>query len=209
MNPATASVIASAVRLLAGATVRWRGCRPEAHQRVYFGNHSSHLDAVLVWAALPSEIRRHARPVAARDYWESHRLTRRLIIRWSRAVLVERDNPDAETRERQIQAMLEAMGDEESLIMFPEGTRGAGTEIGPFKTGLYHLAQHRPGLELVPVHLHNVHRLLPKGALLPVFMACGVTFGPPLAVGPHEDRAAFLERAREAVRRLAPPTAAA
>jgi 1-acyl-sn-glycerol-3-phosphate acyltransferase len=206
MNPAVAALIAGTVRMLTGATIQWRGCRPEACQRVYFGNHSSHLDAVLVWAALPLEIRLRARPVGARDYWDSRSLGRRLITRWSRAVLIERDNPGVEARERQTETMLDAMGEEWSLIMFPEGTRGEGPEIGRFKSGLYHLARRRPDLELVPVHLHNVHRILPKGALLPVFMNCGVTFGPPLAVDPGEDKESFLERAREAVRRLTPST---
>jgi 1-acyl-sn-glycerol-3-phosphate acyltransferase len=206
MNRAVAALTAGAVRLLTGARVSWRGCRPEARPRVYFGNHSSHLDAVLVWAALPGECRRHARPVAARDYWDRPGPARRLLTRLSGAVLIDRDNADVGARERQTEAMLQAMGGQGSLIVFPEGTRGSGPDVGPFKSGLYHLARRRPGLELVPVHLHNVHRILPKGALLPVLMTCAVTFGPPLAVGPDEGKEAFLERAREAVRRLTPAT---
>jgi 1-acyl-sn-glycerol-3-phosphate acyltransferase len=202
VSPAAAAVVAGTVRLLTGATVRWSGGRPDARPRIYFGNHSSHLDAVLVWAVLPPEVRRRTRPVGARDYWESPNPVRRLITRLSGAVLIERDNPDAATRERQIQAMLEAMGGQWSLILFPEGTRGPGSEIGPFKSGLYHLGRRRPGLELVPVHLQDVHRVLPRGALLPVPVTCGVTFGPPLTVGPDEGKQDFLDRAREAVCRL-------
>jgi 1-acyl-sn-glycerol-3-phosphate acyltransferase len=207
MNARSAAVIAGTARVLTGATVRWVGCAPEPRQRVYFGNHTSHLDAVLVWSALPRMIRRRTIPVGARDYWGTENMVRRLATRLAGAVLIERDNPGVAARERQIEAILQAMGEQGSLIMFPEGTRGAGPEIAPFKSGLYHLSLRRLGLELVPVHLDNVHRILPKGELLPVPMACSVTFGPPLVLGAAEPKEAFLERAREAVRRLKPAVA--
>lgn len=204
MNGPCAAAIGTAVRLFTGATVRWVGCTPERRQRVYFGNHTSHLDAALVWAALPTEIRRLTRPLGARDYWWGRNPVRRCVIRLSNTVLVERDNAGVAERERQIASILEAIGERWSLIMFPEGTRGAGPEVAPLKSGLYHLSLRKPGLELMPVYLDNVYRILPKGELLPVPMACSVTFGPPLTLGPYESKEAFLKRAREAVQRLRP-----
>ena len=202
MNVPAAAVFAGTARLLIGAKIRWMGCAPEPRQRVYFGNHTSHLDAVLVWSALPTKIRLQTRPVGARDYWGTESLVRRLVTGLSGAVLIARDNPCVAARERQIETILEAMGEQGSLIMFPEGTRGPGPEVAPFKSGLYHLSLHKRGLELVPVYLDNVHRILPKGELLPVPMTCCVTFGPPIVLGADERREAFLERARDAVRRL-------
>ncbi len=202
LNAPSSVVIAGAARLLSGATVRWVGCTPEPRQRVYFGNHTSHLDAVLVWAALPSQIRLRTRPLGARDYWGTENPLRRLITRLSGAVLIARDNTSVAAREQQIKTILESMGERWSLIVFPEGTRGAGPEIAPFKSGLYHLSLRKPALELVPVYLDNVYRILPKGELLPVPMACCVTFGPPLALRADEPKEAFLERAREAVQQL-------
>jgi 1-acyl-sn-glycerol-3-phosphate acyltransferase len=207
MNAPSAAVIAGTARLLTGATVRWVGSKPEPRQRVYFGNHTSHLDAVLVWSALPTEIRVRTRPLGARDYWGNESPVRRLVTRLSGAVLIARDNPSVVERERQMEAILEAMGEQWSLIMFPEGTRGPGPNIAPFKSGLYHLRLRKPGLELVPVRLDNTHRILPKGELLPVPMACRVTFGPPLATRAGETKEVFLERARDAVRRLEPEEA--
>jgi len=204
MSALGTAVLAGAVRLLTGATIRWVGCRPEARQRVYFGNHTSHVDAPLVWSALPTAIRAFTRPVGAGDYWGGTNPARRLVTRLSGAVLVERDNPGSAERERQIEAIVDAMGERCSLILFPEGTRGAGPDIAPFKSGLYHLSRRRPGLELVPVHLDNVRRILPKGEVLPVPMACCVTFGPPITLGAGELKEVFLERAREAVRQLKP-----
>jgi 1-acyl-sn-glycerol-3-phosphate acyltransferase len=204
MNAPVSTLIAGTVRLLTGASVRWVGCRPESRQRIYFGNHTSHVDAPLIWSALPPEVRMLTRPVAAGDYWVGASPARRLVTRLSGAVLVERANRGPAERERQIAAMLDAMGERCSLIIFPEGTRGAGPDIAPFKSGIYYLSLRRPGLELVPVHLDNVRRILPKGEVLPVPMACCVTFGPPIALGHGESKGVFLERAREAVRRLTP-----
>jgi len=202
LNAPSSVVIAGAARLLSGATVRWVGCTPEPRQRVYFGNHTSHLDAVLVWAALPTQIRLRTRPLGARDYCGTENPLRRLMTRLYGAVLIARDNTSVAAREQQIKTILESMGERWSLIVFPEGTRGAGPEIAPFKSGLYHLSLRKPALELVPVYLDNVYRILPKGELLPVPMACCVTFGPPLALRADEPKEAFLERAREAVQQL-------
>ena len=56
-------------RLLVGAYPQWKGCSPSDHQRIYFANHTSHLDTIVLWSSLPKEMRGHTRPVAARDYW--------------------------------------------------------------------------------------------------------------------------------------------
>jgi 1-acyl-sn-glycerol-3-phosphate acyltransferase len=98
--------------------------------------------------------------------------------------------------------MLKAMGNEYSLILFPEGTRGTGEEVAAFKSGLYYLCHEKPGLRLVPAYLNNLNRILPKGEILPVPFISKLTFGPPFALATDEPRAAFLARAREAVCRL-------
>ena len=89
--------------------------------------------------------------------------------------------------------------DGDSLILVHEGTRGSERLPGPFKSGLYHLAMRHPDVELVPVYLENLYRSMPKGAHIPVPLTCAVRFGPPLLRVPNEDKAAFLERARDAV----------
>ena len=142
-------------------------------------------------------------PVAAADYWRGNPRGY-LATHVFNAVLLERQNLDDIGRRQQVDLLLEALGDRYSLILFPEGTRGTGREIAPFKSGLYHLALKRPDVELVPVYLENLHRILPKGALLPVPLLSSVTFGSPISVLPGEDKDAFLERAREAVRALRP-----
>jgi 1-acyl-sn-glycerol-3-phosphate acyltransferase len=199
------TALASACRLITGATVEWR-CDPySSAQRIYFGNHSSHLDFVAIWSALPARRRRHARPVAGSDYWQQGRLRRYLAGAVFRAVLVEREGTSGDRVGRAraaVEQMARAMGHADSLIVFPEGTRSANGPMGPFKSGLYHLSRARPDAELVPVHLENLNRILPKGESLPVPMVCRVTFGPVLPACPGEQKDAFLERARTAILQL-------
>jgi 1-acyl-sn-glycerol-3-phosphate acyltransferase len=85
-----AGIIAEAARLLTGAHARWRGCAPEKKLRVYFANHTSNLDFVLLWAALPRALRDVTRPVAAHDYWTKSALRLAMAERVFRAVLIER-----------------------------------------------------------------------------------------------------------------------
>jgi 1-acyl-sn-glycerol-3-phosphate acyltransferase len=199
-----ATALAALARLITGATIEWR-CDPHgAVQRVYFGNHSSHLDFVVIWSALPPALRLLARPVAARDYWEKGAVRRYLAGRVFHAVLIERGKAgagNAAAAARSIQQIADEIGTRYSLIVFPEGTRSLTGEVGPFKSGLYHLSRLRPDLELIPVNLENLHRILPKGKKLPVPMSSRVVFGPPFRPA-TEDKNGFLEKAREALLQL-------
>ncbi len=196
----TASLLVALAKLISGARGRWLGCAPDTRQRIYFANHTSHLDALVLWAVLPEQVRALTRPVAAKDYWTAGKLRRFIAGKIFRAILIERKKPTA--HDNPIEQILEAMGGQCSIIIFPEGGRGAGPEPMPFKSGLYHLAYKRPDVELVPVLMDNLNRILPKGEILPVPLLGGVTFGGPMRLLPDETKLAFLERARAAVMRL-------
>lgn len=205
-----ASLLASLCRLVAGTVVQWN-CDPDAPvQRIYFGNHSSHLDFIVIWSALPPRLRRRTRPVAGRDYWDRAGVRRYLARRVFHAVLIQRSvpgtGPSREAAQAAIRQMSEAMAESRSLIVFPEGTRSADGAVGAFRSGLFHLSQARPDVELVPVYLQNLNRILPKGELLPVPMLSRVVFGAPLKAGIDEDKDTFLTRAREALLELRPTT---
>lgn len=198
-----AGAVALLARLICGAQARWLAPPPE-EPCVYFANHSSHLDAVVLWAALPPGRRALARPVAARDYWDHGPVRRFLARRVFNAHLIDRggtgEDENRHERSRQvIAATVEAMGERHSLILFPEGTRGSGEEPGPFKSGLYYLCRHKPGLPLVPAYIENLARVLPKGEVTPVPLLATVTFGATLGLAEGEDKGAFLDRARQAV----------
>ena len=196
----TGAILASIARVLSGASVRWIDCQPDTCQRVYFANHTSHLDALVLWSALPASIRSNTRPVAAKDYWNAGLIRRYLATRVFRALLIDRT--EIKVHRSPVDLMIREIGDRDSLIVFPEGGRSPGPEIGEFKSGLYYLCKKRPDLELIPVHIDNMNRILPRGEVLPVPLLTCISFGPPMWLEAGESKNAFLLRARESVRRL-------
>jgi 1-acyl-sn-glycerol-3-phosphate acyltransferase len=195
------TILIAAVRALLGATPRWIGCEPDSAQRIYFANHTSHIDTLALWSALPPGLRRRTRPVAAADYWGASALRRAIALQALNAILIDRKrtDPDADP----LAPLYGALERGESIIIFPEGTRTPQDLPGPFKSGLYHLAHRFPGAALIPVYLENLHRSLPKGTFFPVPFVCAVRFGAPLQRLGDEEKSAFLERARNAVIGLA------
>jgi 1-acyl-sn-glycerol-3-phosphate acyltransferase len=201
VESAAGAVLIGVTRLVSGSVTRWVDCRPETRQRIYYGNHSSHLDIALLWASLPGPIRKLVRPVAARDYWEGSACKRFLALRVLGAIMIDRHFEGVSPRAalKSVQDTVAGLGHSGSLIIFPEGTRGRGERLAPFHSGIYHIAKRLPGVELVPVYLANLNRILPKGALLPVPLLSMVTFGPPLTLAEDESKTLFLDRLRDAL----------
>lgn len=199
MNPEfVGDVLAFAARLVSGATMREVGAGALGlEQRVYVSNHSSHLDFIVLWAALPSSLRRVTRPVAARDYWDKSALRRYLAVEVYHAILIERDH--ISSHNNPVDVIASEMGEAWSIILFPEGTRGKGDEIGDFKSGIYHLSHRKPDLQCVPVYLENLNRVLPKGEILPLPILSSISLGAPLRLQEDEKKSDFLCRLRAAV----------
>ena len=199
-----ASALAGLARLVSGVRVERRG-GDLPHPAVFFANHTSHLDAIVLWSALPAALRARTRPVAARDYWERGRIRPYLAARVFRALLVDRGPASDGSPSTGVEQMIAALDEGDSLILFPEGTRGDGEEIGRFRSGLYRIAAARAGVALVPAHLENLNRILPKGEVLPVPLLSRLAFGAAIALGRDEPKDAFLERARRTVAELGAP----
>ena len=180
---------------------------PDTRQRIYVANHSSHLDFIVLWANLLPEVRALTRPVAAADYWSSgirayfaRDVFNAVLIK--RAAAVDGRHAVLDLVEEAVTQMVDALGDVHSLILFPEGTRGEG-EVGRFRSGLYHLCASRPDVEVMPVYMENLNRILPKGAVIPVPLLSRIMFGMPIHLEPGEPKPAFLTRTRQAVVDLA------
>ena len=194
----TSFILLGIVRLLTGAQARWHGCPPQAEQRIYFANHQSHIDLILIWAALPPELRSITRPIAAKDYWATSRFKKWLTSAVFNAIYVDRSRTkNAQGVEQDpLEPVVNALQNGDSIILFPEGTRGFAPEPQPFKAGLFNLAVQFPQVVLVPTWIHNVQRVMRKGEVIPVPVLCSVTFGTPMQVLPGEALRAFLDRAR-------------
>lgn len=225
-------------RALTGVRSLWTGCAPEPRQRVYFANHTSHTDFLLLWASLPPALRAVTRPVAGADYWLASPLRRFIINDVFNGVLVERKphasqqdklppspqaishqdeparaspatdpTPIPRTCSTALQPLHDALKQGHSLIIFPEGTRNLGDELLPFKSGIYHLTREWPQVEFVPVWLENLHRVMPKGHVIPLPLLCTVTFGAPVPLQPNDSpdpKTLYLQRCRDALQALKP-----
>jgi 1-acyl-sn-glycerol-3-phosphate acyltransferase len=196
----TGTLLATLAKILSGSSVRWVDCQPDSCQRVYFANHTSHLDMLVLWASLPTHLRVNTRPVAAKDYWEAGRVRKYIAKNIFNALLINRK--EVKVHKSPVDLMLNEIGDTKSLILFPEGHRSNGDDIGEFKSGLYYVGKKRPELELVPVHIDNMNRILPRGEFLPVPLLTRITFGSPMWLEKGENKVDFLTRARDAVKRL-------
>ncbi len=201
----TGLAISTFARFMTAPRAIWLGIEPIPAQRIYFANHSSNGDFVLLWTALPAPLRRRTRPVAALDYWLTSPLRSFIGREVFNAVLIDR-RPEARA-EDPVAQMVAALDQGSSLIIFPEGQRNSSdAALLPFKSGLYHLAKSRPGVDLVPVWIANLNRVMPKGEVIPVPLICTLTFGAPLHVEPDETKDTFLARASRALLELKAPT---
>lgn len=199
----TESLLAAFAWIVTGVRPIWAGSAPSERQRIYFANHASHGDFILVTACLPPDERAHIRAVAAADYWGKTKLRRFVAEEMLRSVLIDRLWTDE--KNHPLKVMLNVLEQGDSLIIFPEGTRNMTDQpLLPFRSGLYNLTVARPDVELIPCWIENMSRVLPKGQFLPVPLLCRVVFGPPLALGEGEDRRDFLKRAHAGLLALNP-----
>ena len=194
------TLLISILRLLLGASARFESTPDLSGQRIYFANHASHIDTLAIMAALPKEARLNTKPLAAADYWGKNRFLRYIATRGLNSVLIDRQPKDGEDP---LEPVRQAMAQGCSVIIFPEGTRRFQALPGEFKSGLYRLHKAFPQARLVPIYLDNLYRSMPKGKHVPLPIICTIRIGDPLAVGENEEIGDFLNRAREAVVRLA------
>ncbi len=186
------------LRLLSACRRRWTVQLSPETQKIYFANHGSNLDFPVIWVALPKPFRDKLRPVAARDYWNANPIRRFLSKDVLRAIHIDRVKADR-VHENPLLPIEEALDQGFSILIFPEGTRSLTGEIAQFKSGIFHLSQKYPNVELVPLYLHLLNRILPKGEIVPVPFISTMFIGAPLVRTANEDKVTFLTRSREAM----------
>src|SRR5437868_6773159 len=164
--------------LFIGLRVRGREHLPRNGQFILVANHASHLDTISLLALFRLTHLRRIRPVAAADYFERNRFVSFLTKTFFNILPIARRGITAENNP--MERMQQALAAGDSLILFPEGTRGSGQEIGPFRSGIAHLVAKLPEVPVVPAYLANMGRSLPKGEIIPVPFFCEIRLGAPL-----------------------------
>lgn len=197
------NLVAIIVQIFTGVQARWAGCAPEPVQRVYFANHTSHFDFLVLWSVLPDEMRRATTAAAASDYWTKNKVRMWLANNVFKVVLIDREN--VSRKNNPISQLVAVLDQGKSLIIFPEGGRSLDVQLHEFKGGIYHLAKMCPNVDFIPAYIDNCNRVLPKGEFLPVPLICSVTFGPPMHLRPGERKDDFLARARESLKECGHP----
>ncbi len=193
-----AFVVRPFVTLFIGLRVLGREHLPRHDPFILIANHTSHLDTVTLLSLFPLRRLARIRPVAAADYFERNRLVSFLSHTLFNILPVERRRITKESNP--LSRMLGTLESGQSLLLFPEGTRGAG-EPSHFLPGVAHLVEAAPDVPVVPACLVNVGRSLPKGEWLPVPFFCEVRLGPALhPTGSRAEVLACLEQSVGALR---------
>ena len=165
-------------------------------------NHTSHLDAPVVRAALPPAMRDRSAVAAAADVWFDRGLVGPVVELALGAIAFGRTSDVRSSLER----VAELVNDGYTVIIFPEGSRSADGRLGPMRQGIGLLATqlHVP---IVPVHIDGAREILPKGVGLPSHRQRSrvvVRFGQPLRFAPDTTVLEATDQVRKAIMELAP-----
>jgi len=162
------------LHLFFGLNVRGRENLPSRGPCILAANHNSHLDILVIYAALPVRLIVSSHVVAAQDYFAPRRLLFAAVDFLFKPVWVDRESAGSNCMDR-MHSYLDA-GD--SIIIFPEGTRGEAGKMGRFHCGVGKLAAEHPRIPLLPVFLRGTERALPRKASLPLPIWQHVSIGP-------------------------------
>ena len=151
---------------------------------IIVANHNSHLDTVVILSSLHPNQLIKTHPVAAGDYFGKSPLKARLTRYFVNAILIPRSRPkEGEEGPDPIQLMIDVLDKGESLLLFPEGSRGEPEKFQKFKRGIGLILEQRPEIPFLPVYMKGLGKVLPKGDAVPVPFDSYVLFGKPVFPG--------------------------
>ena len=168
---------------------------------IFAGNHSSHLDTVVLLASLPDRFRHRCLVAAGADYFFDKTFKAHLWSLATGAIPIERNRVDRKSANLAIELIDQGW----NLIIFPEGGRSPDGWTQSFKPGVSYLAK-KTGVPIVPVYLHGTRQVLPKDSKRITHGATKVVFGEPLHLEPDEDLRDFATRIETKVYELAHET---
>jgi len=194
-----AFIIRPIVLIISGVNVRGQEHLPTEGASIVVSNHNSHLDTMVLMSLYPVARLPKVRPVAAFDYfmknkyfaWFSQNVIG--IIPLKRKVSKDEGHPFAPVHK--------ALNEGETIIIFPEGSRGEPEQMVAFKTGVAHLSKDFPDVPVVPIYIHGAGKALPKGEALFVPFIIDVIIGEAL-YNKDETHREFTARLEEKIMQL-------
>lgn len=134
---------------------------------IVVGNHSSHLDAPMVFTLLPDHVTQRLATGAAADYFYRKPAVSKLTSLFFNTYPIERKSRPVEPHAGRAKGMTgRLLKDGIPILIFPEGTRSRTGEIADFKPGAAALSQ-KYNVPIVPLAMHGGHDAMPVGNVLP------------------------------------------
>ena len=148
---------------------------------VFVANHQSHFDAPICLAALGGRIRRRLVVAAAADYFYSTKLRGAAASLALGTVPFVRTGASSRNSLAQLKNLVRKGW---SVLIFPSGTRGTGAS--GFKKGFAYIAVDTQ-VPVVPMYLHGLEEVMPKGSFIPLPGGVVIGIGPPIPPGDDYD----------------------
>ena len=172
------------LKYIIGVQFKYESTFENLDQFIIVANHNSHFDAISILAALPANKLKNVRTIAAGDYFGTSPSSEGIMNLFFNAILINRKRK--KTERSSIDILDEYLKNGESLILFPEGSRGKPGVLSEFKKGIAVLLKKNPNIPFVPIYLDGLGKVLPKDKFLLLPMNSIVNFGK--AILPKQDK---------------------
>lgn len=174
-------IVRFVVLIVLGLNVRHRERLPKKGPALFVVNHNSHMDTMVLMSLLPAKMLSKTRPVAAWDYFMRNRILSWFAVNIVGILPIKRQRLKGESNP--LEPCIEALGRNEVLIFYPEGSRGEPEQMTSFKSGITKLVAECPDVPVIPIFIHGAGKALPKGEALLVPFFCDVFIGNKLTWG--------------------------
>ena len=165
------------LRVIVGVKLIRKEALKKQKQFIIVSNHNSHIDTMALMSSLSFNQLPKTHPVAAGDYFGASPIKAFFSRLFTNAILIRRSKDGGS--ENPIDQMSQALEKGNSLILFPEGSRGEPEKMQEFKKGIGILLQKHPKIPFIPVYMSGMGKVLPKGERLLVPFDSYVVFGEP------------------------------
>ncbi len=165
---------------------------------VFIGNHSSHLDTLLVQTAMPNAIRQRLYYGAAQDRWFVKGKAKLSLQPWYQSLAL---GNFPIMRGGGVSALDHAhwlLQQGQHVFLFPEGTRAQGDTLGEFKHGAAILAKANQA-PILPIYLSGLQSIRPKGSRHATPGGAGLQILPPILPKAHINVAQLTQQAQAAL----------